>query len=125
MLYLFMIYSVMQLFSTGMAKLNIDGTPILDDDGNPLLAYTNDEIMSFARVWTGFDYQQGRGNVEEESWSGNRHDPMKIQAGWRDKFPKTDMTGGYIGDGYPLCVSFLDNVHGCYLSYPRTFLHDA
>lgn len=29
---------------------------------------------------------------------------MKVQSGWRDKFPKTDMTGGYIGDGYPLCV---------------------
>lgn len=65
------------------------------------------QIMSFAKIWTGFDYQQGRGNVEESSWSGNRHDPMKIQAGWRDKFPKTDMTGGYIGDGYPLCVSFI------------------
>jgi hypothetical protein len=38
------------------------------------------------------------------SWTGNRHDPMKIQASWRDKFPKTDLTGGYIGDSYPLCV---------------------
>jgi len=95
---------IMQLFSTGLVKLNLDGTPVLDDLGNPILAYTNDEIMSFARVWTGFDYQQGRGNLEDSKWSGNRHDPMKIQSGWRDKFPKTDMTGGYIGDGYPLCV---------------------
>jgi len=67
---------------------NLDGTPVLDELGNPILAYTNDEIMSFAKIWTGFDYQQGRGNVEDTSWSGNRHDPMKIQAGWRDKFPK-------------------------------------
>jgi len=95
---------IMQLFSTGLVKLNLDGTPKVDSNGHPLLAYTNDEIMSFARIWTGFDYQQGRGNVEETSWSGNRHDPMKIQAGWRDKFPKTDMTSGYIGDGFPLCV---------------------
>lgn len=29
---------------------------------------------------------------------------MRIEASWRDKFPKSDMTGGYIGDGYPLCV---------------------
>ena len=95
---------IMQLFSTGLNKLNIDGTPVLDSEGQPIQAYTNEEIMSFARIWTGFDYQQGRGNVEENTWSGNRHDPMKIQAGWRDKFPKTDMTGGYIGDGYPLCT---------------------
>jgi len=101
---------IMQLFSTGLIKLNLDGTPKLDDEGKTILAYTNDEIMSFARIWTGFDYQQGRGNVEETSSSGNRHDPMKIQASWRDKFPKTDMTGGYIGDGYPLCVDLPDQM---------------
>ena len=98
---------MMQLFSTGLIKLKLDGTPLRDDDGNTILAYTNDEIMSFARLWTGFDYQQGRANVEESSWSGNRHDPMKIQPGWRDKFPKTDMTGGYIGDGYVYVMCLL------------------
>lgn len=96
---------IMQLFSTGLYKLNLDGTPKLDSNLQPVLAYTNDEIMSFARIWTGFDYQQSRGNIEENT-SGNRQDPMKIQAAWRDKFPKTDMMGGYIGDRYPLCVSF-------------------
>jgi len=40
---------------------------------------------------------------------------MKIQSGWRDKFPKTDMTGGYIGDGYPLCVSpYVTNICSCF-----------
>lgn len=87
-----------------MYLLNIDGTPKVDENGQPIPVYTNDEIMSFARVWTGFDYQQARGNVEENSWTGNRHDPMRIQASWRDKFPKSDLSGGYIGDGYPLCV---------------------
>jgi hypothetical protein len=24
---------------------------------------------------------------------------MRIQASWRDKFPKSDLSGGYIGDG--------------------------
>ena len=93
----------MQLFSVGLIKLNIDGTPLLDEEGKVQLAYTNHEIMSFARLWTGFDWQQSRGNVED-AWGGNRIDPMKIHAPWRDKFPKSDMTGGYIGDGYPLCV---------------------
>eukprot|EP00804_Cyclotella_cryptica_P009369 CCRYP_018076-RB/>CCRYP_018076-RB protein AED:0.03 eAED:0.03 QI:374/1/1/1/0.94/0.9/20/617/4181 len=95
---------IMQLFSTGLYALNIDGTPKLDDNGEPILVYTNDEIMSFARIWTGFDYQPARGNVEDSSWSGNRHDPLRIQASWRDKFPKSNLLGGYIGDGYPLCV---------------------
>ena len=90
---------IMQLFSTGLYLLNMDGTPKLDENKNPILVYTNDEIMSFARIWTGFDYQQARGNVEEASRSGNRHDPMRVQASWRDKFPKSDLVGGYIGDG--------------------------
>lgn len=35
---------------------------------------------------------------------------MQVQSQWRDKFPKTDMTGGYIGDGYPLCVDLPDKM---------------
>ena len=34
----------------------------------------------------------------------NRMDSMKIQATWRDKFPKSRTGGGYIGDNYPLCI---------------------
>ena len=29
---------------------------------------------------------------------------MTIEAIYRDPFPKTNLRGGYIGDGYPLCV---------------------
>lgn len=38
---------IMQLFSTGLVKLNLDGTPVLDDSGSPILAYTNDEVRAF------------------------------------------------------------------------------
>ena len=80
---------IMQLFSTGIVKLNLDGTPVRDENGKPLYAYTNDQIMAFAKLWTGFDYQAARGNVEETSWGNRNHfDPMKIQSPWRDKFPK-------------------------------------
>ncbi len=48
--------------------------------------------------------------MEENTWFGNRIDPMRIEASWRDKFPKTDMTGGYIGDGHPLCVDLPDKM---------------
>ena len=100
----------MQLFSTGLYLLNLDGMPKLDSNWQPMLVYTNDEIMSFARIWMGFDYQQGRGNVEETRWSGNRHDPMTIQAPWHDKFSKSNLTGGYIGDGYALCMDLPDKM---------------
>ena len=36
---------------------------------------------------------------------------MRIEPSWRDKFPKSDMTGGYIGDSYPLCVDLPDKMY--------------
>ena len=33
---------------------------------------------------------------------------MKILPEWRDVFPKINLLGGYIGDGYPLCVDLPD-----------------
>ena len=85
--------------------LNMDGTPILDPETNaPALSYTNDHVMSFARAWTGFNVQEFRGNVERYFRDVNNIDPTRIIPEWRDPFPKIDLLGGYIGDGYPLCV---------------------
>lgn len=93
--------TIILFHSMGVILLNLDGTPKLDELGNSTLAYTNEDIMSLSRVWTGFNLYPRRGNME--GWD-NRLDPMKIEADWRDRFPKTDTTGGYIGDRYPLCV---------------------
>lgn len=96
---------VMQLFSIGLVLLNDDGTPILDTDGNPIQTYTNEDIESLARAWTGFDRNAVRGNYEEHytGTSSNRLDPMQIISDYRDPFPKSNLNGGFIGDGYPLC----------------------
>ena len=87
--------------------LNDDGTPVLDPStGKPLETYTNEDIESFARAWTGFDRTAARGNYEE-SWTGtadNRLDPMHIVPEYRDPFPKSNLNGGFIGDGYLLCT---------------------
>ncbi len=96
---------IMQLFTMGTLKLKMDGSPKLDVNGSTILAYTNDDIESLSRAWTGFDRQDIRGNIEITS-SGNEVDPMSIITEWRDRFPKTDTTGGYIGDNYPLCNDF-------------------
>ena len=92
---------IMQLFTMGLIRLNPNGTPMHDSNGSTILSYTNEDIMSLSRAWTGFDLQNRRGNIEGVY---NRMDPMKIQATWRDKFPKSHTGGGYIGDNYPLCV---------------------
>ena len=91
---------IMQLFTMGINKLNMDGSLALNDQGETMLAYTNEDIESFARAWTGFDLQPRRSNIEGRD---NRLDPMRIEAIWRDRFPKTDSIGGYIGDKYPKC----------------------
>merc|ERR1719247_2673219 len=59
--------------------------------------------MNFARVFTGFDEQLPRSNYEKMRGNQNNIDPMVMKATWHDVYPKPDLDGNYIGDGYPLC----------------------
>ena len=47
---------VLQLFSIGLAQLNPDGTQQLDTNGLPIPTYTQDTIIGFAHVFTGWAY---------------------------------------------------------------------
>lgn len=47
---------VMQLFTIGLVKLNLDGTPQLDGNGRPVPSYTQDDVTNLARVFTGYDF---------------------------------------------------------------------
>ena len=60
--------------------------------------------MNFARVFTGFDEQAERGNIEHVEGKSNMIDPMQMRAEWHDAYPKPKLDGGYLGDGYPLCA---------------------
>lgn len=97
---------IMQLFSIGLHKLNIDGTFVRDEEGHRVSTYTNDEIVQYARMWTGFKFSSSRANIET---TGGRNyvDPLKIEPEWRDSLPKLGLYNNgerqYIGDGYPLC----------------------
>ncbi len=44
---------IMQLFSIGLYELNTDGTRVVDNDGNYVLTYDNDDIKEFAKIFTG------------------------------------------------------------------------
>ena len=102
---------VMQLFSIGLIELTDEGLPVINNvTGKPSETYTNEDIESFARAWTGFSRTAARGNYEEtsRSSSGNRLDPMVIDPDWRDEFPKSNLNGGFIGDGYLLCKDLPD-----------------
>jgi uncharacterized protein (DUF1800 family) len=47
---------ILQLFSIGTARLNIDGTVRLDESGQPIPTYTQDDVNNFARVFTGWRF---------------------------------------------------------------------
>jgi Uncharacterized protein conserved in bacteria len=47
---------IMQLFSIGLVELNIDATPKLDNNNNPIATYGQDDIKALARVFTGWNH---------------------------------------------------------------------
>jgi cullin-associated NEDD8-dissociated protein 1 len=104
----------MQLFTIGLKKLHPDGTHVIDPaTGGTIPTYTNDDIMAFARIWTGLDIQPGGSNTVVSRRSNfetyyanndaNFKDAMWMEPKWHDRFPKTKLDAGYIGDAYPLC----------------------
>jgi len=49
---------LLQLFSIGTVRLNLDGTPMLGSDGQPIPTYDQSVIQGFAKVFTGWTYGQ-------------------------------------------------------------------
>lgn len=54
---------LMQLFTIGLVELNEDGTPRLAG-GQPVEAYTQDDVTGLARVFTGWDQDLAGGNTD-------------------------------------------------------------
>ena len=50
---------VMQLFTIGLYKLNLDGTEKLDGNGEKIASYTQNDVTNLARVFTGYDFAYG------------------------------------------------------------------
>ena len=65
----------MQLFALGLIRLNMDGTPMLDENGQPIETYSNVDLASYSRAWTGLDYTPKRGNNDGDA---GRVDPMRV-----------------------------------------------
>jgi len=100
---------IMQLFSIGIYQLGTNGAIELDrDTGAPLMSYDTADLMSFSRVWTGLTPNAVRGNAH--GTEDISVDPLAINPEYRDVFPKSDLEGGYLGDGYPLCADLPDRM---------------
>jgi uncharacterized protein (DUF1800 family) len=96
---------VMQLFTIGLWELNQDGTPVLDENGNGIPTYDNDDIFEFAKIFTGlrrqYDGRGGNGSRDNiETKYGNFIDPLRMQANRHDFSAKTLLDGSILGP-YP------------------------
>ncbi|MFT3734283.1 MAG: DUF1800 domain-containing protein [Rhodocyclaceae bacterium] len=91
---------VLQLFSIGLVKLNIDGTPQLDSNGKSIPTYDEAVVKDFARAFTGWTYPNATGfdKADEESPSAWVN-PMKAYASQHDSGSKTLLNGAVIAAG--------------------------
>lgn len=79
---------ILQLFSIGTEKLNLDGTPQLDGGGNPIPTYDQTTINEFARVFTGWKFAP-----QPVSGTDDYITPMVLDDTKHDKGAKTLLNG--------------------------------
>lgn len=79
---------LMQLFTMGTSLINDDGSLQLDSSGNPIAAYTQDNVEAFARAYTGWTYPTQSGATAQKHnpqyWIG----PMVADESNHDTDPK-------------------------------------
>lgn len=105
---------IMQLFSIGLWMLNEDGTLMLDQDGDPIPTYDNDDITNLASVFTGMTWGVSDSSVwwqfywpetELEYWEYFL-EPMQIFEGqyntWNDELQISELV--YYHDQGPKTV---------------------
>jgi len=86
---------LLQLFTIGLRELEIDGTPRLDADGQPIETFDNDDITGLARVFTGLVYD-ARSRYDEEALAR----PLRLALGGHSPREKTFL-GATIPAGTP------------------------
>jgi len=79
---------ILQLFSIGTVRLNLDGTQQLDGAGNPIPTYTQTTVNNFARVFTGW-----RLAAAPAPGVPNYIDPMVANQAQHDVAAKTLLNG--------------------------------
>jgi uncharacterized protein (DUF1800 family) len=71
---------LMQLFTIGLVKLNLDGTPVLKD-GAPEESYTQDDVLGLARVFTGWFYNNDNNPETDKVTKPMRQDAKSHEPG--------------------------------------------
>ncbi|MEM9051756.1 MAG: DUF1800 family protein [Bacteroidota bacterium] len=119
---------VMQLFSIGLFELNQDGTRILDDEGNPIPTYDNNDIKEFAKIFTGLGPRGYYWPWQNYDWLptvwGDEFnestatvvtwEPMKQFNNWHEPGPKYLLNGQEVPAGQTAYEDISDAVDNLY-----------
>lgn len=79
---------ILQLFSIGLHKLNLDGTLQLDGQGNVIPTYDQSVVSGFAKVFTGWTFE-----AQPQPGVTNYIDPMVLRANNHDTGTKQLLNG--------------------------------
>jgi uncharacterized protein (DUF1800 family) len=101
---------LMQLFTIGLQKLNLDGTLQLDASGKPIETYTQDDITGLAKVFTGWVL------ATNDSTTPDRHRLPMIQNAARHELGAKTFLGTTIPAG-------TDGVQSMKLALDAIFAH--
>jgi len=96
---------IMQLFTIGLDKLNLDGSYILDSGGNRIPTYDNDDVAEFAKVFTGLSCGEAlygiTPNFGLEFSIADKGVPMAMYDAHHEPGPKYLLNGYTIPAGQP------------------------
>ncbi|HEY0407383.1 MAG TPA: DUF1800 domain-containing protein [Pyrinomonadaceae bacterium] len=107
---------ILQLFSVGLDKLNLDGTPQQDAQGNRIPTYDQTTITNFARVFTGWVLAAQKQTVINGTTFNvfNYQDPMRVTSeNNHDTAQKTLLNGQVLPAGQTAATELnaaLDNI---------------
>ncbi len=94
---------IMQLFSIGLYKLNVDGSYQLDNNNNPIPTYDNDDIKEFAKIFTGLGIGARRDTNNTYFGLGlyiaDLTVPMQMYEDWHEPGPKNLLDGYVVPSG--------------------------
>ena len=106
---------LMQLFSIGVWKLNVDGTPMRDTGGNAIPTYDQDTIEGYAHVFTGWTYPSLSGELSRP------HNPKNYVANMvgveanHDTGPKALLNGATLPAGLSMSADLTAAIHSIFM----------
>jgi len=109
---------VMQLFSISPFLLNMDGTKVLDNNGEPVPSYTQDDVNELARVFTGLDFRLAKNFGNTGTRGGDLIHKMECHDNYHDTDEKT-LLGKTIPEGGD-CYNDVDKAIDILMSHQNT-----